>query len=163
MKKKAIIIALFLILLSACSGGGENPGNYPYEPDTPAPDPHDGVFVAGESKMTFDGDGERVYIELGEDLAELFGLQPRGYSATYVFLSGELPPNGSIPSRYDVAHELQISFELEEETLVKVFDVGIAAEDGSTATVGTDMVTEDRIPFLFKNDDGLFSVIFEKR
>ena len=36
--------------------------NMPYEPDTPAPAPHEGVFTSEHGSMTFSGDGESVII-----------------------------------------------------------------------------------------------------
>ncbi len=34
--------------------------DYPYEPDTPAPPPHEGVFTSEHGTMTISGDGEAV-------------------------------------------------------------------------------------------------------
>ena len=64
MKKKTIIICVLVLLaliggvvfyLNRASGPGSQLDNYPYEPDTPAPDPHNGVFVSDHGKMIFNG------------------------------------------------------------------------------------------------------------
>ncbi len=164
---KNIVKILGIILLVLLAGFGylvyRNsiivPGdNRPYEPDTPAPDPHDGVFVSEHGTMTFNGDDETVVVNFDETLEELTGIPAGEHEMKYEFLSGDLPPHGSMPIRYDVAHEL--CFYTDEDRFV--VRVGIASDDGSTATVGTDMVTEERIPLLFREDNKSFSVIFYK-
>ena len=163
MKKiiKTLFIAILLLLCAACSGPTDN-GNYPYEPDKPVPDPHNGVFVSDYGIMTFNGDGKSITIRIDSGLADLFELPEGEYSGTYDFLSGDLPPHGSFPIRYDVAHEMQIDLDNNGQAWSKVFVAGLAAEDGSTGTVGVDVITPDRIPLLFHTDDGYFDVIFEK-
>lgn len=136
----------------------ESLDNYPYEPNTPAPDPHEGTFVSEHGTMAFNGDGTSVTFDFDEELAGLAGLPAGEQNGTYVFLSGDLPPHGSIDVRYDIAHEWRISL---EDTSV-VIDLGLASKDGSTAQVGVDMVTDTRIPMLFQKDGKFFSVIFEK-
>ena len=158
---KAFCLIMMILLCCSCTGPDDN-GNYPYEPDTPAPDPHEGVFISDWGMMTFNGDGESITITVGPELAELFELPQGEYSGKYVFLSGDLPPHGSFPIRYDVAHELQLDLEVNGKAYSKVFDVGIAAEDGSSGTVGVDIVTPERIPLLFRDDDLFFDVIFTK-
>ena len=164
---KNIVKILGFILLVLLAGFGylvyRNsiliPGdNSPYEPDKPAPDPHDGVFVSEHGTMTFNGDEETVIVNFDETLEELTGIPAGEHEMKYEFLSGDLPPHGSVPVRYDVAHELCIYTD-ENRYIIRV---GIAADDGSTATVGVDMVTEVRIPLLFRGDKGSFSIIFLK-
>ena len=155
--QKAGLLLAVLVLLITCTACGWEPDNIPYEPDTPEPAPHDGLFVSEHGTMTFSGDGESVVIDFDEELAELVGLPAGEQEGTYVFLSGDLPPHGSMPSRYDVAHELQIT--VGEQSAV--IDVGLAAEDGKTAASGTGIVTPARIPMLFHNDS-FFSVVFQK-
>ena len=168
MLKKFLIGSLAVVLLVACAigvfgfinGRGEQLDNYPYEPDTPAPDPHNGMFVSEHGTMTFNGDGETVELDLDDELSRLIGLPAGKYTAEYCFLSGDLPPHGSMPIRYDVAHELSLS--AEDKTVV--VDVGIAADNGSTATVGTNMVTPERIPLLFQDENRKwFTVFFNKK
>ena len=136
----------------------ENPGNYPYEPDTPAPAAHDGTFVSEHGSMRFTGNDETVVIEFDKELAALTGLPQGEKKGTYVFLSGNLPPNGSFPVRYDIAHEMQIKVGGKSA----VIDMGIASEDGKTGQIGVNTVTPERIPMLFSGDNGFFSVVFQK-
>ncbi len=109
---RGCIVALILLVLLFCGCSrtvkNENPGNYPYELDTPAPAPHDGTFVSEHGSMRFTGNDETVVIEFDKELAALTGLPQGEKKGTYVFLSGNLPPNGSFPVRYDIAHEMQI-------------------------------------------------------
>ena len=166
MKRVIRIAAIIALALVAVIGllffidmkQREKMDNYPYEPDTPAPDPHEGRFVSEHGTMTFNGDGESVVFDFDEELAGLTGLPAGEQNGTYVFLSGNLPPHGSIDVRYDIAHELQIS----TGDISVTVDLGLAAEDGSTAQVGVGIVTDTRIPLLFRKDSGSFSVIFEK-
>ena len=159
-KDLAILIALLLLLsavLTGCLGRGSNPGNMPYEPDTPAPDPHEGSFLSDHGTMSFNGDGESVTIDFDEELAELTGLPAGKNEGSYRFLSGELPPHGSMPIRYDAAHELEITV----GDVTAVITMGLAAEDGSTGTVGINTVTPERIPMLFRGET-YFDIIFQK-
>ena len=159
-KRGKIIPAVLAILALAlcCACAGSKPENYPYEPDTPAPAPHDGVFASEHGTMTFNGDGESVVIDFDADLAGLTGLPEGAQEGTYVFLSGELPPNGSFPVRYDIAHELKIT--VGERSAV--IDMGIASEDGTAGQKGVGVVTPERIPMLFFEDGKSFCVAFEK-
>ena len=136
----------------------ESLDNYPYEPDAPAPDPHDGTFRCEHGTLVFNGDGKTLMFDFDEELAELAGLPSGEQTGTYVFLSGNLPPHGSIDIRYDVAHEWKISTGDAEATI----ELGLASQDGSSAQVGADVVTAARIPFLFQKDGKSFSVIFVK-
>ena len=74
-----------------------------------------------------------------------------------MFLSGDLPPHGSVPVRCDTAHELRITVGEQSAAI----ELGIAAEDGRTASSGMGTVTPERIPLLF-SDGGFFSVVFVK-
>ena len=146
---------LLCFCLCACGPGAEN---IPYEPDTPAPAAHDGEFVSEHGSMRFNGDGKTVVIDFDSFLAGLTGLPEGEQNAEYVFLSGDLPPHGSMPVRYDTAHELQLS--VGDRTVV--IDLAIASADGKTATGGTNTVTPELIPMLFSDDGGKFTVRFEK-
>ena len=136
----------------------ENPGNYPYEPDTPAPAAHDGLFVSEHGSLRFSGDGKNVTIDFDEAFSGWTGLLQGEQTGIYVFLSGNLPPNGSFPVRYDIAHEMELT--IGEKSVV--IDMGIASEDGKTGHVGVNVVTPERIPMLFSGEDGFFSVVFQK-
>ena len=153
-------IPLLLAVLLLCTGcfGGAGTGNMPYEPDTPAPAAHQGVFTSEHGTMTFSGDGESVVIDFDGELAALTGLPEGEQVGTYVFLSGELPPHGSMPVRYDTAHELRIT--VGEQSVV--IDMGLAAEDGKTGQVGVNVVTPERIPMLFHADGQFFHIAFLK-
>ena len=143
-----LLLSAALLFCGGCGTAGEPElDNYPYEPDTPAPAAHDGVFVSEHGSMRFNGDGESVVIDFDPYLAELTGLPEGEQEGTYVFLSGDLPPFGSMPVRYDTAHE----FALTVGEASVVIDAGIASEDGRTAQVGVDVVTPERIPLLFRD------------
>ncbi len=154
--KRWLLVFLAVFLLVGCSLTGKK-DNYPYEPDSPAPAPHDGVFVSEHGSLRFYGDGERLSYDFDEELASWTGLPAGEQEGTYVFLSGSLPPHGSIPVRYDTAHELQITVGGQ----TAVIDLGIAADDGSSASSGVGIVTADSVPMLF-HGDGFFSVVFRR-
>lgn len=136
--------------------------NYPYEPDTPKPEPHNGTFVSDYGTMVFNGDGESVTITVSKELSELTGLPEGEHEGSYVFLSGDLPPHGSMPIRYDAAHEFELTVNDHGEDMTIVFDAGIAAQDGSTGSVGIGIVKEDMIPLLFHVDGRFFDIRFVK-
>ena len=166
MKKRTGFLKWLVPLLLIAAGiaifirlNQPEPDNYPYEPDTPVPDPHTGLFVSEHGTMEFNGDGESILTDFDEELAELTGLPSGKQEGTYVFLSGNLPPHGSFDVRYDIAHEMNITI----GDISVTIDAGIASEDGKTGTVGVNMVTPDRIPMLFRKDGKVFDVIFEKQ
>jgi len=161
MKKKILLIIALLLLCSGCSQTvkNENPGNYPYEPDTPIPAAHNGLFVSEHGTMNFSGDGEKILIDFDAELAARTGLPAGEHEGTYVFLSGNLPPNGSFPVRYDIAHEMQITAGGQSA----VIDMGLADEDGKSGHVGVNVVTPERIPMLFSEDGRFFQILFEKK
>jgi hypothetical protein len=154
----ALVMSLLLAvtMLTGCVGAGSP--NMPYEPDKPAPDPHNGVFVSDHGTMEFNGDDKTVIADFDSELAELLGLPEGKQELTYVFLSGDLPPGGSVDVRYDVAHELRLS----TEDASVVVDMALVHEDGSV-TLGVDTVTPERIPMYFRTDEGPLNVIFYKQ
>ena len=158
----SVILSLFVFLLALISfagcGVGAGSPNMPYEPDKPAPDPHNGVFVSDHGTMEFNGDGETVVTDFDSELSELLGVPEGKQDMTYVFLSGPLPPGGSVDCRYDVAHELRLST---AKTSV-VVEMALVHEDG-TVTLGVDTVTPERIPMYFRLDDKKVNVIFTKK
>lgn len=155
-KNCCLPVCALLILCTGCGFGDPNPGNMPYEPDTPAPAAHDGLFVSEHGSMRFSGDGTGVELDFDAELAGLTGLPEGKQTGSYVFLSGDLPPHGSMPVRYDTAHELQI----DAGGVSAVIDMGIASADGKTAESGVNTVTPERIPMLFHGDSGFFDVTF---
>lgn len=157
---KAISLLFAAVLfLDGCAGGNEMLDNYPYEPDTPAPAAHEGTFESEHGTMVFSGDGESIEIDFDEELAGLLDLPSGKCEGTYVFLSGDLPPHGSFPVRYDTAHEMQIN--IGEKSVV--VDMGVAAPDGSTAQIGVNTVTPEYIPMLFHPDGSFFHIEFVKK
>ena len=69
MKKHLFLLITAIIALSmiftACLGGEDNPP----KTDKPEPPAHDGVFVCGESSMTFNGDGKSIKLSIDPDTA----------------------------------------------------------------------------------------------
>lgn len=159
MKKTLILmLATLLLCVCFCACMGPEPDNLPYEPDTPAPAAHDGLFTSDHGSLRFNGDGETVEVSLDGELARRTGLPEGEHRGTYVFLSGNLPPHGSLPVRYDTAHELQITLEGQSA----VIDLGIAAKDGKSGQVGVNVVTPERIPMLFYEENLWFHIMFVK-
>ncbi|WP_022766133.1 hypothetical protein [Butyrivibrio sp. XPD2006] len=160
-RKGAYIVIAFLLVMIFTAGCGFVGGtpNMPYEPDTPAPDPHNGLFVSDHGTMEFNGDGKSVTTDFDSELSALLGLPEGKQELTYVFLSGDLPPGGSVDCRYDVAHELRLST---ADTSV-VVDMALIGEDGVTVTKGTNHVTPERIPMFFREDGKIMNVIFTKQ
>lgn len=155
-----VIIALLIVgIILFINDRLIHSGNKPYEPNTPPPAAHNGTFSCEYGTMTFNGDGKTVIIDFNDELVGLTGLPAGRHSGTYVFLSGDLPPNGSVEVRYDVAHELGISV----EGVTKVIQLGIASADGKTAQIGVDTVTETRIPLLLKTEKGSLTAMFIKQ
>lgn len=94
-----LLLAAALLALSACGPGRDQP------PDngTPWPENHSGVYVLGESSLTFDGDGKTVKLDLDKDLAARMGLPAGKSEGGYAFLFH----NESW--RYDLAEGLRIT------------------------------------------------------
>jgi hypothetical protein len=153
----AVILTVMMILLTGCRP--VEPENIPYEPNTPVPDPHIGIFDSDYGTMMFNGDGESIVIDFSKELAEMTGLPEGETEGKYVFLSGDLPPHGSVDVRYDVAHELEITVNDDKVVL----ELGIVSRDGKSAQSGVDTVTENRIPVLLHKDGKMMTVTFEKK
>ena len=158
MKKHILLVLATLLLCGGCHAQVPRPENRPWEPDTPVPAPHDGIFRSDHGTMRFNGDGESVEIDFDAELAALAGLPKGARKGTYEFLSGELPPHGSLPVRYDVAHELRISTGWRSSVL----KLGLAQEDGKSFRSGTGTVTGTRIPLVFSADDRFLTILFLK-
>jgi len=155
----ALAAAALLIVVFVCTGCARS-DNRPYEPDTPAPDPHDGVFSSGASRMTFNGDGSSVVLELDTGFAERTGLPAGRSEGTYTFIE-DLPPHGHVSVRYDTARDLDICIGAGDERVMVTLDLGYAAEDGSSASSYIGMVTETCIPILI-SDGGFETILFTK-
>ena len=156
MKKtgKAMVLALLFagLLLCAYGCGLRDNGNRPYEPDTPAPSPHDGVFVSDHGTMTFNGDGKTVLLDFDEDLAGRLGLPAGEQTAAYEFRSGDLPPHGYVPVRYDAAMTFWLTLGEGNGALTVKIEAG-KYEDGHFYT-GTNCIEADRITFFVDKSDG---------
>lgn len=150
-----VIIAAGLIIMLRNSWHS----NGPPDPGTPVPDPHKGTFSCGYGSMTFNGDGKSISISVTPELAELTGLPEGESSGTYVFLSGDLPPHGSVDVRYDVAHELEINV----GNVSVVLNIGVASQDGKTYTVGYYTVTDSSIPIVLKENGKNVTADFKKQ
>ena len=133
--------------------------NDPPDPGTPAPDPHKGTFSCEYGTMTFNGDGKSISISVTPELAELTGLPEGDSSGTYAFLSGNLPPHGSVDVRYDVAHELEIN----AGNVSVVLNIGIASQDGKTYTVVYYTVTDSSIPIVLEKNGKNITADFKKQ
>ena len=160
MKKKRLffrssLTAVFCVFFLMAAGCDTNPGNKPYEPDTPAPEAHKGTYVSEHGKMIFEGDGKKITIDFDDELAGLTGLPAGKNEGTYAFLSGDLPPNGSVEVRYDVAHEMRIVIGDKSAVIA----VGITG-DGNNYQTGLNTVTSEKIPLLVKVDDKYKNIIF---
>ena len=84
MKKRICLVLLLtaaLLALSACAQRDLPPDN-----GTPWPENHSGVYVLGESSLTFDGGGKTVKLDLDKDLAGRMGLPAGKSEGTYAFL-----------------------------------------------------------------------------
>ena len=163
MHRSLAVVILFLIpvFLMGCAGGGGK--NMPYEPDTPEPAPHEGTFVSEYGTMAFPGDGKSVTVDFNEELAECLGLPEGEQGAEYVFLSGELPPHGKVPVRYDTAHMIRITEGKGDDAVSCEISIGMY-KDGSFS-VGTGCTTAERITFFvdFKDDGENEAVDFLKQ
>ena len=147
----ALLCAGLALLLCAC-GGGHVDKNYPYEPDTPAPSPHEGTFVSEHGKMVFNGDGHSVLLDLDGDLAQRLGLPAGEQAASYEFRSGDLPPHGYVPTRYDAAMTFWLTVGEGDGAVTVMVEVG-KYEDGRFYT-GTNCTEADRITFFVERPDG---------
>ena len=147
-------VVLLPVLCGGCNGKVGEPelDNYPYEPDTPAPAPHNGTFVSKYGTMAFNGDGETVLIDFDEELAERLGLPAGEQMAYYMFYTGYLPPHGYVPTRYDVAMMFELTVSQGEGAVSAMVEIG-EYRDGQFY-IGTDCTTSDRITFYVEDADG---------
>ena len=81
-RSRVLAAALLLALLLAACGAKDRP------PDdgTPEPPALSGVYVSGDSALTFNGDGQSVTLEVSDALAAASGLPAGRHEGTYVFL-----------------------------------------------------------------------------
>ena len=149
--RRLLLAALCAGLLLGVCGCGDG-RNIPYEPDTPAPPPHEGRFVSEHGTMTFNGDGETVLLDFDGELARRLGLPAEAQAATYEFRSGDLAPHGCVPARYDAAMTFWLTVGQGGDAVTVKIDAG-KYEDGHFYT-GTDCITADRITLFVDRADG---------
>ena len=164
MRRRRIIAAVLCLMILAAAGAvivirNSLHRNEPPDPGTPEPDPHDGVFACDHGTMTFNGDGKSIELSLSADFARVTGLPEGVSSGTYAFLSGDLPPHGSVETRYDVAHELKIT----AGGTTVVLQIGVASADGKNYTVGWFTVTESSIPVVVEVEGKYVTEDFKKQ
>ena len=157
--KRAFSLFLILSLVCGCLCGCIVDDNRPYDPGTPEPDPHDGLFASEHGSLRFNGDGKTVTIDFDEELAKLTGLPAGETEGRYVFLSGDLPPHGSVEVRYDTAHELKLT--VGDKSVV--LQIGEASGNSGSYHVSLDMVTPERIPLVVTGNTGNVFLAFEKQ
>ena len=162
-RRRIIIIVLCLLALIAAGliivMTNSKHSNGPPDPGTPVPDPHKGTFSCSYGTMIFNGDGKSVEINVSPELAQLTGLPEGNSNGTYDFLSGDLPPHGSVECRYDVAHELRITVGSNSVVL----NIGVASADGKTYTVGWYTVTDSSIPIVLEENGKNVTADFKKQ
>ena len=159
--KRILLTLTALLVCAACFymlflRSPRDGGNYPAVPDTPAPDPHNGLFVSEYGSMEFNGDDTTVIIDFGPELAEMSGLPEGRQEGTYTFLSGNLPPHGSFYIRYDAAHEIRLTV----GHISAVINLGIVTE-GGTVQKYLQMVTPESIPMVLYKDGKPAAFVFE--
>ena len=90
---------------------------------------------------------------------ESSGLPEGESEGTYVFLSGDLPPQKSFPIRYDAARELKIT----AGNVTAVMTAGTPSADGKTVQSGPGMITPERIPLVVFTEGKNAGIVFEKK
>lgn len=153
----AALLAVLALALAGCDKENIEPNdpneemildNYPYEPPTPAPAPHEGVFASEHGTMTFNGDGTTVQIDFDDYLAELTGLPAGEQDASYEFTTDDLPPHGYVDTRYDAADLIWLTVGENDPVMINVGKY----EDG-TFSSGVNCTTADRITFIFYGEE----------
>ena len=84
MKKAfAITFAAALLIAALMTGCAKD---QPPDDGTPSPEPLNGVFVGEYGKLTFNGDGNSIELNVNEKFARLSGIPEGESDGTYVFL-----------------------------------------------------------------------------
>ena len=165
MKKTLKIAAIILLVLAVFFGlmyvlsKREKEEDYSFEPDSPEPLPHNGVFTCDYGTMTFNGDGKTVILDAGAYFSRITGIPEGKNEGVYEFLDWAIPPQETKPIRYDMAHKLRIM--IDEESYV--LEIGIASEDHQSSTGVNGTVTDKRIPIVYIDDYKFYSMIFRKK
>ena len=164
MKNRPLLLVLLAAFMLALllPGCGHKPENIPYEPDTPAPAPMNGVFVSSVGTMTFNGDDKTIILDLTDEFAQRIGLPYAQCEGTYDFTQS-LPPHGRVSVRADTAHNLDIYYNDGDQVSHVYLDIGYASEDGSTYTVYIGAVTETSIPIVLSDKGTHETFVFQRQ
>jgi hypothetical protein len=144
MKRLPIIITSIIICF-LFAGCGPKSYDGPPDPGTPKPPSLDGIFMSEYGTMTFNGDGETVYINFSPEYLEILDNPPNEatYSYSFTWYSfGEC--------RYDVATEFKLHNN-ESDTSLN-FSLYLEGE-------GT---TKDRIGFSYPTPD-VQNIVFQRK
>ena len=139
---------VFIITIIICllfTGCGPKSYDGPPDPGTPEPPYHDGSFISEYGTMTFNGDGETVYIDFSPEYLEVLDNPPNEETYSYAFTwysFGE--------SRYDVATEFNIHNNASDTSLT--FSLYLEGE-------GT---TKDKIAFSYPTPEDQI-VVFQRK
>lgn len=79
--RKGIVIALVLIVISACTQSNDKPPAL----NTPLPPAHDGVYESQDAQFTFNGDGKTVFVTFSERYHDLLDQAPNDSEYRYTF------------------------------------------------------------------------------
>ncbi len=143
--KQLPVITLALIFCLLFAGCGPKSYDGPPDPGTPAPPPHEGSFISEYGTMTFNGDGETVYIDFSPEYLEVLESPPNEETYSYAFTwysFGEC--------RYDVATEFNIHNRASDTSLT--FSLYLEGE-------GT---TKDKIAFSYPTPEDQ-NVVFHRK
>ena len=144
MKRLPVLLTTIIIclLFAGCS-----PKSYdgPPDPGTPEPPFHDGIFMSEYGTMTFDGDGETVYIDFSPEYLEVLDNPPNEETYSYVFTWYSFGK-----CRYDVATEFKLYNDASDTSLN--FSLYLEGE-------GT---TKDRIAFSYPTPD-VQNIVFQRK
>ena len=130
-----------MVLCSACAAS--RPDNYPFEPDTPAPAPHDGLFSSEHGTISFNGDGESITFDFTPELQEATGLPGGEQNGSYVFLFQHKQ------WRYDKAERFRIAVSNVSYDFINNFTV----TDENTIALQSPFNGEETILFIKEKTD----------
>ena len=130
-----------MVLCSACAAS--RPDNYPFEPDKPAPAPHDGLFSSEHGTISFNGDGESITFDFTPELQEATGLPGGEQNGSYVFLFQHKQ------WRYDKAERFRIAVSNVSYDFINDFTV----TDENTIALQSPFNGEETILFIKEKTD----------
>lgn len=139
---------VFIITIIICllfTGCGPKSYDGPPDPGTPEPPYHDGSFISEYGTMTFNGDGETVYIDFSPEYLEVLDNPPNEETYSYAFTWYSFGK-----CRYDVATEFKIHNGASDTSL----DFSLYLEGEGT--------TKDRIAFSYPTPEKKI-VVFQRK